>query len=118
MIFAEGCIGSAPAAALAGLYRGPFLEGVEASTRIVRIDYGLDPDHSETEVDLSRFCSGQALMLSDLAFERHRAFPLTHDTPIADLASKHRPEPMPPEPHRLVADVDPSLVKQILHVAK
>ena len=30
--FAAGCIGSVPSAALAQLYRGPFLEGLEAST--------------------------------------------------------------------------------------
>jgi DNA-binding SARP family transcriptional activator/Tfp pilus assembly protein PilF len=30
--FAAGCIGSAPSAGLAGLYRGSFLEGLEAST--------------------------------------------------------------------------------------
>jgi len=30
--FAEGCIGSVTSAALAGLYRGPFLEGLETST--------------------------------------------------------------------------------------
>jgi DNA-binding SARP family transcriptional activator/TolB-like protein len=30
--FSAGCIGSAPPAALAALYRGPFLEGLEAST--------------------------------------------------------------------------------------
>lgn len=30
--FAAGCAGSAPSAALAGLYRGPFLEGLETST--------------------------------------------------------------------------------------
>lgn len=30
--FSEGCIGAAPSAVLAGLYRGPFLEGLDAST--------------------------------------------------------------------------------------
>jgi DNA-binding SARP family transcriptional activator/TolB-like protein/Tfp pilus assembly protein PilF len=30
--FCEGCIGAAPSAFLAGLYRGPFLEGLDAST--------------------------------------------------------------------------------------
>lgn len=30
--FSEGCLASGPAAALAGLYRGPFLEGLDAST--------------------------------------------------------------------------------------
>lgn len=30
--FIEGCIGAVPSAVLAGLYRGPFLEGLDAST--------------------------------------------------------------------------------------
>ena len=32
MTFVEGCIGSAPSAVLADLYRGPFLEGLDAAT--------------------------------------------------------------------------------------
>src|SRR5665811_2011434 len=31
-----------------------------------------------------------------------------------DLAGEHRSEPVPPEPNRLVADIDPPLVEQIL----
>lgn len=31
--FSEGCIGAAPSAVLADLYRGPFLEGLDASTQ-------------------------------------------------------------------------------------
>ncbi len=32
LTFAAGCVGSVPSAALAGLYRGPFLQGLETST--------------------------------------------------------------------------------------
>src|SRR5690606_28835863 len=35
------------------------------------------------------------------------------DAPLADLAGEHRPEPMPPEPHGLVADVDAAFVQQV-----
>ena len=30
-----------------------------------------------------------------------------------DLASKHRTKPIPPQPHRLVADIDPAFEQQI-----
>ena len=35
------------------------------------------------------------------------------NTPLADLRNEHRTEAVPPEPHRLVADVDASLKQQI-----
>ena len=35
---------------------------------------------------------------------------------LPDLSSENRPEPVPPEPHRLVGDIDPALVKQILYI--
>ena len=35
-----------------------------------------------------------------------------------DLARENRPEPVPPEAHCLVCDVDPTLVEQVLHVPK
>ena len=38
------------------------------------------------------------------------------DPSAPDLGCEHRPEPMPPEPDRLMAHVDAALVKQILHV--
>ena len=34
----------------------------------------------------------------------------------ADLGGEHRSEAVPPEPHSLVADIDPALGQQILHV--
>jgi hypothetical protein len=36
------------------------------------------------------------------------------DSPFPDLGGKHWTEPVPPEPHRLVADVDAALEQQIL----
>jgi hypothetical protein len=43
----------------------------------------------------------------------HRLNPTT-----ADLGSENRPEPIPPEPHRLMRDVDAPLVQQVLDVAQ
>ena len=40
------------------------------------------------------------------------------DPLAAYLACKHRPEPIPPETHRLVANVDAALEQQILDVAQ
>ena len=37
-------------------------------------------------------------------------------TPFPDLSSEHRTEAVPPEPHRLMTDVDAALVEQILHL--
>jgi hypothetical protein len=34
----------------------------------------------------------------------------------ANLARKQRPKPVPPEPHRFVADVDPTLEQQIFDI--
>ena len=34
----------------------------------------------------------------------------------ADLRSGNRPEPVPPEPHRLMRDVDPTIMKQVFHI--
>ena len=45
-----------------------------------------------------------------------RSHPL--DTPLADLRGKHWPEPMPPKPHRLMADVDAALVQKVLDVSQ
>ena len=36
----------------------------------------------------------------------------------ADLGGEHWPKAVPPEPHGLVADVDPALGQQILDVPK
>ena len=37
---------------------------------------------------------------------------------LPDLSRKHRTEPVPPETHRLVADVDASFEKKILDLAQ
>ena len=36
------------------------------------------------------------------------------NAPLPDLRGEHRTEPVPPEPHRLVTDVDAALEQQIL----
>ena len=36
----------------------------------------------------------------------------------ADLAGEHRAEPVPPQTHRLVADIDPALEQQVLDIAQ
>ena len=41
----------------------------------------------------------------------HRTHPLA-----ADVASEQQTEPVPPHPHRLVADVDPAFEQQVLDV--
>ena len=43
----------------------------------------------------------------------HRAYALP-----ADIAGKHRTEPVPPHPHGLVTDVDTALEKQVLNVSQ
>jgi hypothetical protein len=40
------------------------------------------------------------------------------DTPLLNLGSKNRTEPVPPEPHRLMADIDATLEKQIFDLAQ
>ena len=35
-----------------------------------------------------------------------------------DLRSKHRPKPVPPEPHRLVADIDATFEQHVLNLAQ
>ena len=40
------------------------------------------------------------------------------DAPLSDLGREHRTEPVPPEPHRLVADIDAPLMEQVLDVTK
>ncbi len=44
--------------------------------------------------------------------------PHAADQPLADVGGEHRAEPVPPKPHRLVADVDAALEQQILDVAQ
>ena len=40
------------------------------------------------------------------------------DAPFSDFRSKERTEPVPPKPHRFVADLDAALVQEFLHVAQ
>jgi len=40
------------------------------------------------------------------------------DAPAPDLGGEHWPKPMPPEPDRLVADVDAAFVQQVLDIPK
>jgi hypothetical protein len=37
-------------------------------------------------------------------------------TPPADFRRKHWPKPIPPKPHRFMADVDAALEQQVLNV--
>ena len=38
--------------------------------------------------------------------------------PLADLCCEQRTKPVPPEAHRLVRDIDPALVEQVLDVSQ
>jgi hypothetical protein len=40
------------------------------------------------------------------------------DAALADLGGKYRPEPVPPEPDRLVANVDAALVEKVLDITE
>lgn len=40
------------------------------------------------------------------------------DAALSDLGGKKRPEPVPPKPHGLVADIDAAFVQQVLDIAK
>ena len=40
------------------------------------------------------------------------------DPLLPDLGGEHRSEPVPPEPHRLVANLDAALMQQVLNVPK
>ena len=46
------------------------------------------------------------------------ARPHPRNPAFSDFRSKKRPEPVPPKPHRLVADLNPALVQQVLDVAQ
>jgi hypothetical protein len=51
--------------------------------------------------------------------QRHwRNPPNARDSSFADLGGEHRAKSVPPEPHSLVADVDPTLRQEILDVAQ
>ena len=47
-----------------------------------------------------------------------RVSPHRDNTLLSDLGRKHRPEPVPPQPHRFMADVDATLRQQVLDVAQ
>ncbi len=47
-----------------------------------------------------------------------RECPHPIDLLTAGLGSKHWPEPVPPEPHGLVADVDATLGQEVLKVSQ
>jgi hypothetical protein len=38
--------------------------------------------------------------------------------PAADLGRKHRAKPVPPIPHRFMADLDTAFVQQVLYIAQ
>jgi len=40
------------------------------------------------------------------------------DASLANLGGEHRAKPIPPEPHGLMADVDPALGQEIFDVSK
>ncbi len=40
------------------------------------------------------------------------------NAPLPDLSGEHRSEPVPPEPHRLVADIDTTLEQQVLDLGQ
>ena len=40
------------------------------------------------------------------------------DPAAPDLGRENRPEPVPPEPHRLVTNVNPAFEQQVLHIAQ
>ncbi|WP_156361586.1 hypothetical protein [Sphingomonas sp. Leaf67] len=48
------------------------------------------------------------------------AFALTvpADPLAADLTGEHWTKPVPPQPHRLMADVDPAFEQQVLHISQ
>ena len=43
---------------------------------------------------------------------------LMMNPPFPDLGGEHRAEPVPPKPHRLMADVDATLMQQVLYLPK
>ena len=55
---------------------------------------------------------GGMFNLTDLGPVRLRGSVL--NPPLADRRGEHRTEPVPPEPHRLVTDIDPTFEQQIL----
>ena len=67
------------------------------------------PEIAELAVDLHERL---VQMPTPLRIAAHVRYPL-----LSDLGSKHRAEPVPPKPDRLMADVDPALRPEILALA-
>jgi hypothetical protein len=40
------------------------------------------------------------------------------NAPLPDLRGEHRSEPIPPEPHRLMANIDTTLEQQIFYLSQ
>src|SRR5271156_6834183 len=68
------------------------------------------PEIAELAVDLHK---DLVQMPAPLRIAAH-----VRDASIADLRGEHRAKPVPPEPDRLMADVDPAFGQQILDVAQ
>ena len=43
---------------------------------------------------------------------------MTLNPALPDLGREHRAKPVPPKPHRLVADIDPAVEQQVLDLAQ
>ena len=43
---------------------------------------------------------------------------MMNNAPFPDLRCEHRAEPVPPEPYRLMADIDTALEQQVLDLAQ
>src|SRR5271167_809971 len=68
------------------------------------------PEITELAVDLHERLIEMPTPLDEAAHVRGAS--------LADLGGEHWTKPIPPEPDRLVADVDPALGQQILDVAQ
>ncbi len=40
------------------------------------------------------------------------------NAPLPDLRGEHRTEPIPPEPHRLMANIDTTLEQQVFYLSQ
>lgn len=48
--------------------------------------------------------------------ERRRVAAMAEEWRVADISCEQRTEPVPPQPHGFVANVDPALEQQVFHV--
>jgi hypothetical protein len=69
------------------------------------VNWGLDSQNPAPD------CTMSAALDSVPRGDGHAANPLP-----ADIAREHRPEPVPPVTHRLVADVDAALEQEVFHI--